>query len=99
MGAVGSPWKATLAAREALLLEPGEDQDEHLICGCRPQISLCGTYDPNAHGVVYGDPTDRDCPDCRKVWKAHGCGSCGCNHRVSCDKCWARYQLHQAPTH
>lgn len=78
-------------------METDVDPDDHLICGCRPQLSLCGRYDPDNTSVVYSDDEDT-CVDCMKVWKSYGCGACGCNHRRSCERCWARYQLHQAAT-
>lgn len=80
-------------------METDIDPDDHLICGCRPQLSLCGRYDPNANGAIqYVEITDQWCKDCVKVWKSHGCGSCGCSYHSVCNTCWPRIYLHQAAT-
>lgn len=96
--AVARNWRAALREREVALQEPSENEDDHLICGCRPHFSLCGTYHPDAHVVSYVDNLDeiKDlCYDCLKLWKTHGCGACGCKEGSSCARCWARYQMHQ----
>lgn len=65
---------------------------EHLVCGCRPPITMCGVYLPDVTSVVYGDECGpNDCEDCFKVWRSRGCGACSCNSTGSCTPCWDRY--------
>lgn len=68
--------------------------DDHLICGCRLQMALCGMYFPNNNTLIYEDFTPNDCPGCVQVWLSNGCPICGCNSEFSCDPCVARYHIH-----
>lgn len=79
-------------------METDIDPDDHLVCGCRPQLSLCGTYHPGGNSIIYGEDRPHTCRDCAIVWKRHGCGACGCKRGRSCQQCWTRYQLHLAAT-
>lgn len=79
------------------LLDKGDDV-EHLLCSCRPQLMLCGIYDPRVVSIVYATSTDRDCRHCLKVWNSTGCGSCGCRHDWSCESCRLRYAAYTHPS-
>lgn len=81
----------SVAAGEVSLDELLHDEVEHLVCGCRPTIHLCGSYDPDATTVYFKQTDDGDCPDCLKVWNTSGCGSCGCNLNWACVDCQIRY--------
>ena len=71
------------------LLDTG--QDDHLVCSCRPQFTLCGQYDANSTSVVYDVSSDKDCAECMKVWQSTGCGVCRCHATWSCGPCRSRY--------
>ena len=73
-------------------LMDGDDCDcDHLVCGCRPTITMCGIYDPAVTFVRYAEICDDDCPACVQIWSTRGCGACGCRADWSCEPCVARY--------
>lgn len=69
----------------------GRGDEDHLICGCRPQFTLCGGYNPTNVTVVYSDAGPNDCAACTRVWNTSGCGVCLCNANYGCGPCVARY--------
>lgn len=66
--------------------EPGADPD-HLACGCRPHMCLCGSYIPEATQVFWVDEDDNICKPCLQVWNGAGCGACGCRKGNECRVC------------
>lgn len=66
---------------------------DHIACGCRPQLSLCGIYSPKVQGVVLTadsvQQAPRWCHDCLVVWEQWGCGNCDCGSQQLCDICEA----------
>lgn len=65
---------------------------DHVACGCRPQIDMCGRYSPQVTGVEFpelsSDPRPRQwCDQCLVVWNTYGCGNCGCRAVALCPLC------------
>jgi hypothetical protein len=71
------------------LLDDGDE--DHLICGCRPALTMCGRYDPDVKLVLYKDLDPGCCKDCVKIWEGNGCGACGCSASNACGPCLRRY--------
>lgn len=58
------------------------DEENCLVCQCRPKLGLCGRY--LLLPVVDGDWDPEDmCPECVRV-NGMGCPGCGCRGRASC---------------
>lgn len=93
MGLAASGYQSETSLEELL-----DNDDNHLICGCRPHITMCGVYDPSSNVVIFKDKHPDDCEDCVKVWESTGCGVCGCNSNWACPPCLQRYQRHLATT-
>lgn len=87
MASVASGFQSETSLDELL-----DDDTEHLICGCRPHLTLCGCYDPSSDVVIFKDNGPDDCADCVKVWESTGCGVCGCCSSWACVPCQQRYQ-------
>lgn len=85
-------------APEVSLDELLDEEEDHFICGCRPQITLCGRYEPSTDPILYIDEGPNDCEDCVKVWQSRGCGACGCNSDWGCPPCLQSYQRYLAST-
>ena len=69
---------------------------DHVACGCRPHLSMCGTYRPHVKEIEFyadqpaeddGEPVSQWCQDCLVMWHTHGCGSCGCRATKLCWIC------------
>ena len=85
---------AVVGSHEVSLSELlGRDEEwDHLICGCRPTIMLCGMFDPGNTAVLYEKVSGLpDCEQCTQVWHSTGCGACSCSARQSCQPCRDRY--------
>lgn len=89
--AVGGSLLSEAPADEVVDEDECED-DDHLVCGCRPQLTICGRYDPDMDAVTYLEHQPNDCAACWQVWQSTGCGSCGCCSSWSCEPCKRRYQ-------
>lgn len=69
-------------------------QPTHAACGCRPAISMCGTYTATeqkvqAMDLPQGDEVQQWCQPCLNVWMEVGCGNCPCGPYGLCDICEA----------
>ena len=77
-------------AAEVLGIGSRDDDIPHLVCPCRPLMTLCGAYDDQPISDVAADGTE--CRECWRVLK-RGCPGCGCRLYHRCARCdGGRYQ-------
>lgn len=63
----------------------GGDDVDHIFCGCRPYVMLCGKYDD---GPVTKEGIDgSECPECLRIWNGDNCPVCPCTKDRQCDSC------------
>lgn len=65
---------------------------DHVACGCRPHMGMCGNYSPEVTSIEFpefsADPRPRQwCDQCLVVWNTSGCGNCGCREVKLCALC------------
>lgn len=72
---------------------------DHVACGCRPHITMCGAYNASVAAIVEAavfpeDASSREawCQPCLIVWMEYGCGNCVCGPYGLCHICQAAQQ-------
>lgn len=86
-----SPMVSGSLVSEAPVQELEDTDEDHLVCGCRAHITMCGIYVPDSEEAEFLPDGAQVCPACEQVWDSIGCGICGCCSTWSCGPCQRRY--------